>query len=562
MRRAPHFGWAFPTRYLVGVNALDPVCAGLRGGRGRVFLSPRPAAPRGDEAHTGVVARSILHSGLPSAFDGRNATVYDNGAQINGHLLYKQIPWSSGTSAPCRSRSSGTRPPGSRRVRPGRPPLLPAAVGGLVPARQATGVRRGPRPDRAAGGALPAERAVLSDPRPAPRVPRLAPLETKFKSAKARLASACVIFVLLFHTHPFAAVCTAAALGVFCLAFRRPDLPGYLGAAGLGFVSWIAWSALLGPPLAGTPLFQTGVAFSDFGAWCAAFFRGVLAMAVDLDAVGSLPLLLLAAVVGVLAFRSRGGLASLCREPLFGFALIGIAVQAAASAAVFGTETGSKFACCATCRSSSTWPCSAPSPASSRWTRRSPRRARVPALCAAAVACNLATCPIGAAFRGGRCRPPGRDGSIPRFSTRLRQAWDEVIATLRRGAPGKSGADRTIIALPPWTQVGDRLLPGGRLFRPAQIGHPVLDGIVRRRARPPSPAHAGGTGVQPARRPAGGVRHSLNLLGGAPRGFAAAALVPSFRARPDDGSRPELTRHTFAQAGPAAEIALYRLAGD
>src|ERR1700689_4282048 len=46
-----------------------------------------------DEADTGILARNVLRFGTPTAFDGRNISLADDGAQLNRTLLSKKIPW-------------------------------------------------------------------------------------------------------------------------------------------------------------------------------------------------------------------------------------------------------------------------------------------------------------------------------------------------------------------------------------------------------------------------------------------------------------------------------------
>src|SRR4029450_2892523 len=46
-----------------------------------------------DEAQTGIGARGVLRTGIPTAFDGRNAGVIDSGRTLDEHLVFKQIPW-------------------------------------------------------------------------------------------------------------------------------------------------------------------------------------------------------------------------------------------------------------------------------------------------------------------------------------------------------------------------------------------------------------------------------------------------------------------------------------
>src|SRR5580658_2099845 len=46
-----------------------------------------------DEAYTGVQARNLLHHGYPTAYDGRNVLLYENGAQLNRDLVPEEAPW-------------------------------------------------------------------------------------------------------------------------------------------------------------------------------------------------------------------------------------------------------------------------------------------------------------------------------------------------------------------------------------------------------------------------------------------------------------------------------------
>jgi hypothetical protein len=47
----------------------------------------------GDEAYTAVLARNVLKTGYPTAWDGRNLLAYNNGAPLNRDLVDNQIPW-------------------------------------------------------------------------------------------------------------------------------------------------------------------------------------------------------------------------------------------------------------------------------------------------------------------------------------------------------------------------------------------------------------------------------------------------------------------------------------
>ena len=46
-----------------------------------------------DEADTGVFARNVLQSGYPTAYDGRNVRLYEEGSQVSRALVCKKVPW-------------------------------------------------------------------------------------------------------------------------------------------------------------------------------------------------------------------------------------------------------------------------------------------------------------------------------------------------------------------------------------------------------------------------------------------------------------------------------------
>jgi hypothetical protein len=508
----------------------------------------------GDEAHTGALAHGILKTGLPTAFDGRNVVLFDIRAGLNRHLISKEVPWVQWYVGAASLALFGNSTAGLRIL---------FALAGLLAFVPLWAVLRGrvKAPEFVTALALIAPQAALfqRNARYYPIVVLLFAclvwhLHREFKSRRAWFGSAVLIFVLLFHTHTLVALCIAASLAAFCLLWRRRDLAGYLAAAGIGFLSWLAWYKLLGPPLAASPLFQAWDPVSGLASWCAVFARGVLTMFVDMDVVGSLPLLLLAAVVGVFLVRDRKGLLALCREPLFGFVLIGVVVQAAATAAVSGTETAARVAVLRYMPHFAVFATVACLLALDRLVRRVLPFA---ALCALVVASNLATFSFWA-------RPFGREVPVswaarvyPEIFNPAPEAWDGVIADLRRQAPPAWSGDRAIIAVPAWTEatlifyVGDLyIIPPDFVHQPGPHDNQG-ESYIRETM---GDAAFGRLSALPE-----WLVDALNFFGGAaPGGLTAAGFYPSHRARTDDGTRPELTRHSFAQPAPVSGIGLYR----
>jgi hypothetical protein len=50
---------------------------------------------------------------------------------------------------------------------------------------------------------------------------------------------------------------------------------------------------------------------------------------------------------------------------------------------------------------------------------------------------------------------------------------------------------------------------------------------------------------------------SLSVLQSVPSGYAAVVNIPSHRVRPDDGARPELTRHAFAGSAAVRTVRVF-----
>jgi hypothetical protein len=129
--------------------------------------------------------------------------------------------------------------------------------------------------------------------------------------------------------------------------------------------------------------------------------------------------------------------------------------------------------------------------------------------------------------------------------------WDGLIGRLRREPP--SAAASVVGVLPAWSQDIVIFYLGDRYLVPPVVEAPTEDltramlralgeSAFRRLflARPDWIVDAGGQ------------------LKGAPAGYQLADRFPSFAGRPDEGARPELTRHTFAGPAVVADIDLYR----
>jgi hypothetical protein len=511
----------------------------------------------GDEGHTAAMARGILRTGVPTAFDGRNLVLFDIRAGLNRHLVSREVPWVQWYVGAASMAVFGRTTAGVRIL------FALAAVAAFLPLRAAL---RGKvrMPELTAALALLAPQAVLFD-RNARYYPILVLLfaclvwhmGASFRSGRVRFAVSTALFVLLFHTHTLVALGIASALVLHCALWMRERLAGYLASAAIGFCSWAAWIRAMGPPLTDSPLFQTWAPVNGLGDWCAVFLQGILSMVVDMDAVGALPLLVLAAAAAYLWARNRPALAGLAREPLVGFVLLAVLVQAVGTAAVSGTETAAKLAIL----------------------RYMPHlavlgvaaclvildRVIVPRAAFAAgalllVATNLGTLSFWASPLG---RSVPWSWAVPAYSDILApgpDALDGVIAALRASPPPSWAGDRAVIPVPAWTQATLIFYLGDLYIIPPDYSH--QPGPHDDQGEPYIREELGFEAYSRLSAQPLWLVDSLDAFRTPPDGLVPVAAFPSARARPDDGGRPELTRHAFSRGGQAARVVVYRWTGD
>ena len=499
-----------------------------------------------DEAQTGIGARNVLHDGLPTAFDGRNAAVIDSGRTLDLSLRFKQIPWVSFYVGAASVALFGDDAAGLRTL---------FALLGLLAFVPLRAVLR-PRvrmPSLAAALVLLAPQTLLFL-RSARYYPLLVLLfaglcwlvATDPPRRATRLALAAALFVLLFHTHvavAFGCGLSVLLLGLLC---RRARLWEYAAAVGLGAASWFAWYRSLGPPL-GPVTSQLDLLTRDPAEWGWLTASALLATVMDFDLVGAAPLLLGAVLLSWLAWRRREALGAAARDPLVVFLVVSLVVQTLVSAAVFGTETGFGYSLL---RYHSHLVVAAMLLVALAIDAAVASRAGQALLCAAWLGCNLGSLSFWLE-REGRSVPASW---VPPVAAEIvsppAEAWEAAADTLRT-AEG-AGRDEVVMALPPWTQEVVLYDVGGRYLVPPLFSPeaPGVEGLFRRAVGEEAYARL-------AAKPTW-IVDSLGILPDQPDGYDLAALIPSRRARPDDGTRPELTRHSFPEADGVATVTLYR----
>jgi len=503
----------------------------------------------GDEADTGIEARNILHYGYPVAYDGRNVRVYDNGVQVTRNLVCKNIPWCQYYLGALSIEIFGNHTAGLR---------LLFAITGLCAFFPIYAILKSriKYPDIIAGLVLISPQIVLFQ-RNARYYSLLIllyavlvwHLSTNFKSAKTRFIVALLVLILLFHTHPYAAACCSVALLAFCLIFRREALLVYFFSSCIAFLSWLVWYELLGPLLGTTP-FRIWLITSNFSFWFKAFFMGFFANIVDLDVVGCFPILLWMALFAFLLLQGRKAVLDILREPLFSFIFLNILIQAVATAALFCYETTAMYSIL---RYMPHLLVFAMISCFVVLNYAVPMRSLYLLVCMFAVVFNFLTLSFWAAPYS---RKVPYSWFIPVYSEIFQppeNAWDVIVAKLRSESDNSPDRDSVIVALPDWTDdiaifyLGDRYLVRPILDESAEECEQSIRKVMgeesyrRLRAQPEW------------------IVDTLGFIKTVPQGFITYATVPSYRTRPDDGTRPELTRHTFSQPAVVSHVELYHL---
>ena len=117
----------------------------------------------GDEADTGIGARNIMRYGYPLEYDGRNLSVFQNGAELNRSLVRTRVSWGQfylgALSDPLRKQYWRL----ATALCNHRSPGLPSALRDSEIARQMPGYHCHPGPDRTAGRAVSKECEILFD---------------------------------------------------------------------------------------------------------------------------------------------------------------------------------------------------------------------------------------------------------------------------------------------------------------------------------------------------------------------------------------------------------------
>jgi hypothetical protein len=308
----------------------------------------------------------------------------------------------------------------------------------------------------------------------------------------------------------------------------------------------------LGPSPNDTGLFAV-LNSSVPGGWFSMFLTGLKASFIDLDAVGGFPALLWVAVAAILISRGASTARKWIKDPIPTFVLLNILIQGVLTSALVETETGAQYAILRYMPHLIVFGLLAGFVLVHAAIRT--QASHVP-VCAAVVCLNMFTLSFW-------MQPSGRTVPVSWmqevFSEILwpqDRGWEEIVQKLRAQSQGPRGAETLLLGLPEWTQeilifyVGDRYLIRPVLHAPSEGIEQVLKNVL------------GEGSAKYLRGQPEWLVDSLDVQRAGSNLYGEVASIPSHRARPDDGARPELTRHTFAQSEAVRTIRLFRLQGE
>lgn len=499
----------------------------------------------GDEAGTGVFARNVLKFGLPTGFDGRNLSIYDSGAELNSNLLVVKIPWIQFYLGALSIRLFGDDEQGLRTV---------FAFLGVITIWPIFSVLR----NRIASPLFVATLVLIT-----PQV-LLFHRNARYYSTltllfailvwtvcqndltrRSRTVLCTLAMVFMFHTHPVAAA--TCGLGLLLQAlWHRQGCVTYLLSCGLGFGSWLLWYAFVGPTLIAPSLFpefkgQTLIQCLSI------VTQNLVATVYDLDAVQGMPLL--AWAIGLIAlfkvYPER--LTQFIKDPLVVFVGTTLAVHLVVVSVLFGTETEDRYALLRYMPHLVVFGLVVLFILVSKLVEDSFKLTTVGI---ALVATNIWTL----SYWQNPSEKPIPFSWWPFTYQEIlhpqREAWDSAMQIINQDSSIVEGGFETLAVVPQWLQevaiyyLGHKLIIAPNLD-PDSIG----ERIVRLRI--------GDKAYSNFQKPPKWVIYELPQAPMVVPGYERTTL-PIHRYRPDDGTRPELTRHTFFEREVAGEISLYR----
>jgi len=299
----------------------------------------------GDEAGTAIFGKNILKTGVSFGFDGRNLLVFDNCASVSTSLLSKKIPWGQDYIAALSIFLFGRSTTAVR--------ILFALIGiaAFFPLHAVLKKRSG-FPGLITMLVLLSPQTLLFQ-----RNARYYSMvllffaillwlyDRGFKSEKQRFFLLSVCAALFFHTHQLAAFCTMGSFVLFCMIRDRKSFKIYFTAAIAGGLCWLVFYLSL-EGIHGKGVMIINLLFKAPSQWFSLFISGLTAGILDLDHVGTLPLIAwgIALIIFSLIPEDRRDSGTVFNDPLNQIIGINLLFQIMVNAAVLGFESNYRYA--------------------------------------------------------------------------------------------------------------------------------------------------------------------------------------------------------------------------
>ncbi len=299
----------------------------------------------GDEAGTALFGKNILETGVSSGFDGRNLLVFGNCASVSTSLLSKKIPWGQDYIAALSVFVFGNSTTAAR--------ILFALIGiaAFFPL-YAVIKKRSEFPELISLLVLLSPQTVLFQ-----RNARYYSMvlfffsfllwlyDRGFKSEKQRFFLLCLCSAIFFHTHQLAAFCTLGSFVLFCLIRDRKSFKNYFAAAISGGLCWLLfYLSLEGVPGKGVMIIS--LLFKAPAQWFSLFMSGLTAGILDLDHIGTLPLMAWGMLLMIFSLlpENRKKAGAVFSDPVNQIIWINLLFQIMVNAAVLGFESNYRYA--------------------------------------------------------------------------------------------------------------------------------------------------------------------------------------------------------------------------
>jgi len=499
----------------------------------------------GDEAGTGLFARNVLQFGVPTGFDGRNLSIYEGGTELNAQLLVVKIPWIQFYLAALSLQVFGDTTQGLRTI---------FALSGMVALFPIWAClrKRVPMPLLLATVILLTPQVILfhRNARYYAVLTLLFALTTWLVCAPARsrriqLGLCTTLMTLMFHTHPVAAISCGLTL-LLHAAWHRANFSMYLLACVFGLSSWLLWLYVVGPTLI-APLLFADFRGQEALTWPSILARNVFWSFADVDAVQGMPLLAWAIGIVSLSLLAPKRLASYFKDPLVGFVLLALVVHVLLVATAFGTETEQHMGLL---RYMPHLIALALAPLFILVAQLLPKARLLTPVCMALVASNLFTLSYWRATPNQTIPLSWWTPTYLEIAFPHPEAFDVARQIIESDVSLRSGGLQTLAVHPQWLQENAIYYLGHKLIVQPQI-EPGSSSEAAVRAR------IGDAALARLRPNPTWVIYEYPGEPPTVPGYNSVRFE-LHRMRPDDGTRPELTRHTFYTQQVIGYATLYR----